>query len=95
MNKDDMIGLFQAKKHDIAGYWTDIAMTDGAIRPYGRSAVIDVDMKEYSLGYAAGSPNLATRILHANSKCKMYLGKSNDQVFISRMDCNTNTSMPF
>jgi hypothetical protein len=95
MNKADQIALFEAKKHDIAGYWSDISLTDAAIRPYGRSAVIDVDVKEYSLGYAPLNPNLASRVMHANSKCKMYLGKSNEQVFISRMDCNVNTSMPF
>jgi hypothetical protein len=95
MNKPEQIGLFQAKKHDIAGYWSDISMTDMALRPYGRSAVIDVDLKEYSLGYAPMNPNLAGRVMHADSKCKMYLGKSDGQVFLNRMDCNTNTSMPF
>jgi len=95
-DKWDKIAAFENKKRLIHGYWQDMTVTGLNIRPYGEGAAVDIDLKEYSLGYAPHNPNLMTRVLHANSKCKMYLNKSrHGEVLLTRMDCNTNSSLPF
>ena len=86
---------FEDKKRVIAGYSTDWSATNVNMRPYANMAVVDLDMREYSIGYAPYNPNLTSRVLHANSRCKMYLGRTpSDALHITRMDCNTNTNLP-
>lgn len=94
--KHDHINMLASKKRMIPGYHAHMDITDTTINPYGSSAVIDIDMKEYSLSYTPLHPTLATRVLHANSKCKMYLTKmGQNELILTRMDCNTNTNLPF
>ncbi len=95
MDKWDMIGHFENKKRLIVGYRPELSITGIKMRPNATSAVVDVDMKEYSLRYSPYMPELTNGILHATSKCKMYLGKHEDKVYLTRMDCNTNSNLPF
>ncbi|MCB9991925.1 MAG: hypothetical protein H6867_11265 [Rhodospirillales bacterium] len=96
LRKWDQINLLENKKRAIPGYEATMDITGTTINPYGTSAVVDLDMKEYSLAYTPYHPTLAGRVLHANSKCKMYLSKVNARdLMMTRMDCNTNTNLPF
>lgn len=94
LSKWEEIGQFENKKRLIPGYQSQMAVTDINMNSYARSAVIDVDMKEYSTGYNPYDSRLTGKILHANSKCKLYVTKSGQDLTLTRMDCNTNTSLP-
>ncbi len=95
MRKWDKISAFENKKRLIVGYAPEFTITGVKMRPDASAAVVDVDLKEYSTRYAPNSLNLTSSVMHANSKCKMYLAKARMQVFMTRLDCNTVTSMPF
>lgn len=96
LHKWDHINLIENKKRMIPGYQAHMNVLDSTINPYGRTAVVDIDLKEYSLAYTPHHPTLASRVLHANSRCKMYLSKmGSDEMVLTRMDCNTNTNLPF
>ena len=96
LGKWDNINLLENKKRMIPGYQAALDVTGTNIHPYGGHAVVDLDMKEYSLSYSPYQPNQAGRTMHANSKCKMYLSKLDDNnIVMTRMDCNTNTNLPF
>ncbi len=95
MSKWDQINMLENKKRNIPGYQARIDITNTVINPYGTTAIVDVDLKEYSLAYTPYSPALTTRVLHANSKCKMYLSRmGTNELVMTRMDCNTNTNLP-
>ncbi len=94
LGKWDNINMVEHKKRTIPGYENEIKITGTTINPYGRTAVVDLDMHEFSLAYNPYRTNLTERVLHANSKCKMYLTKlATDQIVMTRMDCNTNSNL--
>lgn len=96
MTKWDHINTLENKKRMIPGYKAQMEITNTLISPYAGTAVVDVDLKEYSLAYSPYTPALTQHVLNANSKCKLYLSKrSIGDIMLSRMDCNTNTSLPF
>lgn len=96
LTKWDHINTVENKKRMIPGYQARMEVTNTVISPYGGTAIVDVDMKEYSLAYTPYHPNLTQQVLNANSKCKLYLSKmGNHDIVLSRMDCNTNTNLPF
>lgn len=95
LRKWDHINQLENKKRMIPGYQSHMEITGTTVNPYGQSAVIDVDMKEYSMSYTPYYPSLSTQIQHASSKCKMYLSKMGSDLLLTRMDCNTNSSLPF
>lgn len=94
LNKTEHETLFADKKKTIPGYEVLLTMTSADIPPYSDSAVVDVDIKEYSLGYRPrGALPLTGKIQHAHSACKLYLKKTGLSIQIKRMDCNTNASV--
>lgn len=96
LKKWDMINQIENKKRMIPGYQAKLDITDTVISPYGGTAVVDIDLKEYSTAYNPYMPGLTQSVLNANSKCKMYLSKKGDNdMLLTRMDCNTNTNLPF
>ena len=96
LGKWDTINLLENKRRIIPGYEAAMDVTGTNISAYGMNAVVDLEMKEYSLAYSPYNPTLTDKVLHANSKCKMYLSKVNsDTLVMTRMDCNTNTTLPF
>jgi hypothetical protein len=95
MGKWEMISNFEDKKRLIVGYQPEYVISGIKMRPDASMAVVDLELKEYSKRYEPYSPHLTEKVLHAKSKCKAYLGKHNDSVVMSRMDCNTSTNMPF
>ena len=78
----------------IVGYKPEFVVTGIKMRPYASSAVVDVSLREYSTQYAPYYSHLTAGVLHANSKCKMYLSKHRGELFLTRMDCNTTSNMP-
>ncbi len=95
LKKWDHVNLLESKKRMIPGYQAHMEITGTTINPYGQSAVVDLDMKEYSMSYTPYHPSLTQKMMHANSKCKMYLSKQGEDLLMTRMDCNTNTNLPF
>jgi len=96
LRKWDFINTVEHKKQTIPGYRALIAVENTVINPYGSSAVVDVDMKEFGATYSPYYAGLIDQVKHSHGKCKMYLNKVNDKdLMLTRMDCNTNTSMPF
>ncbi len=95
-SKWQTIDQLEVKKRTIPGYQAQFDVTQTEINAYGTLATVDVDLKEYSLAYTPYNPTLTTKVMHANSKCKLYLSKAgNSDIVLSRMDCNTNTNLPF
>ncbi len=94
LTKWEEIGQFENKKRLIPGYESNLSLTNINMNPYARAAVIDVDMKESSIGYSPYDPRVTGKVIHANSKCKLYITKSGHDLNLTRMDCNTNTSLP-
>jgi len=94
LNKWEMISSMERKKQIIPGYEGRMELTEVNMPANALSAVVDVDFKEYSLAYGPYAPQFAHQRLAAFSKCKLYLSKHNYEVFLSRMDCNTNANMP-
>lgn len=95
-SKWQTIDQLESKKRTIPGYQAQLDVTETKINAYGTAATVDVDLKEYSLAYTPYNPTLTTKVMHANSKCKLYLSKAgNSDIVLSRMDCNTNTNLPF
>ena len=94
LTKWEHIGQYENKRRLIPGYQSKLSITNINMRPYARTAVIDVDMKEFSLGYNPYSYNATGTVLHANSKCKLYIEKQSHDLNLTRMNCNTNTSLP-
>ena len=96
LRKWDFINKVEDKKRMIPGYRALLTVEDTVINPYGTSAVVDVDLKEYGASYSPYYAGLVDQVKHSHGKCKMYLSKigSRDLV-MTRLDCNTNTSMPF
>jgi len=96
LTKWDHINMVENKKRMIPGYQARMDITNTVVSPYGDSAVVDVDLKEYSLAYSPYTPTLTQQMLNANSKCKLYISKmGHHDMVLSRMDCNTNTNLPF
>ncbi len=96
LGKWNHINMLESKKRMIPGYRAEMEITNTVISPYGGTAIVDVDMREWSLAYTPYHPTLSQQVLNANSKCKLYLSKMGDHdVVLSRMDCNTNTNLPF
>jgi len=94
MNKWDMISSIEHKNSVIPGYEARITLKEVNMPANALSAVVDVDLKEYSLAYGPYAPHFTHDRLASFSKCKLYLSKSNYEVFLSRMDCNTNSNLP-
>lgn len=95
LSKWQEIRYFEDKKRLIAGFQTEINVTNINMRPYANTAVVDVAIREHSIGYAPYNPGLTSQIVHSNSRCKMYLGRSaHHTIYVTRMDCNTNTNLP-
>jgi hypothetical protein len=96
MKKWDFISRNDYKKRMIPGYRAQAELTNHAINPYGSTAVLDVDLKEYGSIYSPYYAGLVQHVKHSHSKCKIYLSKVSDKdLMMTRMDCNTNTSLPF
>lgn len=94
LGKAENIAMFKNKRRAIAGYESLLTITGVNLPTYSDSAVVDIDLKEYSLGYRpAGYPTLTGKIQHAHAACKMYLTKVGYSVRLNRMDCNTNSSL--
>jgi hypothetical protein len=93
VGKWQQISLLEHKKMNIPGYRAVLNIENTVINPYATSAVIDIDMKEFGTAYNPASPTLASRVLHANSKCKAYVSKLNGNLILNRMDCNTNSNI--
>lgn len=94
IGKWEEISMIERKKRSIPGYKAQLDITDTVINPYGTAAVIDIDLKEYSLAYNPYHPTLTSNVLHSNSRCKLYVSKIDDNnLFLNRMDCNTNTNL--
>jgi hypothetical protein len=88
--------MFTDKKQRIPGYRTELKITDTTISPYGSTAVVDLDLREYSLAYSPYTPNLSQRVMHSSGKCKMYLSKVSEiQLLVTRLDCNTQSTLPY
>ena len=97
LDKYDYVNTFSNKKNMIYGYWTDAAVMGirTAAHDDPAKAIVDVDIKEYSLGYEPGNPDHMMRVMHANAKCKMYLHEGDAGIKMTRMDCNMNSTLPF
>lgn len=95
LSKAEQIGLIQNKKDKIRGYEGNFTIAHIVVlQPQENTAIVDVDFKEYSLGYAPrGSASLTGKIPHAQSACKMYLRKTGVDLRLTRMDCNTNAAL--
>lgn len=95
LSKWQEIRYFEDKKRLISGYSSDLNVTNINMRPYANTAVVDIAIREHSVGYAPYNPGLTAKVMHANSRCKMYLGRSaHHTIYVTRMDCNTNTNLP-
>ncbi|NCO02656.1 MAG: hypothetical protein GW903_00510 [Alphaproteobacteria bacterium] len=96
MGKWDNISLIETKKRTIPGYKAQFELGSLTMSPMADTAVVDVDLKEFSLTYAAGyAPYYYTHSnLNGHSKCKMYISKDNKRVALDRLYCNTNTNLP-
>jgi hypothetical protein len=95
MNKWEKISHLEAKKRTVPGYRGMFELVDFTVAPMRETAVLDVEFKEQSLSYAPGAPyHYHYTNLNTHSKCKMHLAKMNEQVFMTRMYCNTNTNLP-
>ena len=96
VGKWEEIAMVERKQRSIPGYRAALDVTDSVINPYGTAAVVDIDFKEYSLAYNPYHPTLTSSIMHSNSRCKMYVSKTDDNnLFLNRMDCNTNTNLNY
>ena len=104
LNKWEQISKIETKKRTVPGYRATFALSNITISPLADSAVVDVDFKEQSLNYAPGTYRAGYYApyyhhqytnLNTNSKCKMYLGKMDNVVYLTRMYCNTNTNLPY
>ncbi len=93
--KWEMIRNFENKKRLIVGYQPEYIITGVKMRPDATQAVVDLDLKEYGTRYVPYSTYLTSGVLHATSKCKAYLVRHQNQLVMTRMDCNTHTNMPF
>lgn len=96
LGKWDHINTLMHRKRMVPGYRAHMEITGTTVNPYGQSAIVDVDWKEYSLAYSPYQPSLATQAMNTNARCKMYLSKMGEhEIMLTRMDCNTNTNLPF
>lgn len=94
LGKWDHIYMLENKKRTIPGYRANMDVTGSRISAYGGTAVVDINLKEYSLAYTPYNPALTDLVMHANSTCRMYLSKVGEDMMMTRMDCNTNTNLP-
>lgn len=96
LGKWDKISLVETKKSTIPGYKAQFELSSLTMSPMADTAVVDVDLKEFSLSYASGlAPYYYTHSnLNGHSKCKMYISKNNRRVALDRLYCNTNTNLP-
>jgi hypothetical protein len=88
------MGLIWNKKEMVPGYHTNLHVTNVSISPYGNTATVDIEMREFGLAYNPYNPALMQRSIQANSRCRMHLTEMNNNPILTRMDCNTNSNLP-
>jgi|AntRauTorckE6833_2_1112554.scaffolds.fasta_scaffold29785_2 hypothetical protein len=97
LSKWQYINVLQDKKARIPGFKADIEVTKINIRPFGQSAIVDLDINEESMAYTgyhvAYGQQLTQRVVHSKSKCKAYIAQNlNNEAVLTRLDCNTNSA---
>lgn len=109
-DKWEKIRNLETKKRTVPGYRAALNVDKIIISPTAETAVVDVDFREqsvtyngynyngynaYNNGYYGYAPHHYNHVnLNTHSKCKLHLAKARDQVFLTRMYCNTNTNLP-
>jgi hypothetical protein len=98
LSKDQELGMIWDRKHVMPGYRNDISITAIDLNGTNTAAVVDVDMKEYGITYNPYNPygpGVAQDTLQSYSKCKMYIHQTSySHPVLTRMDCNTKTTLP-
>lgn len=91
MDKTEMIAQFESKKHMIPRYNQQINILSSRMPADGKTAVLDVDVREFGLGYAGYgyAPHYGGQVLHTAANCQLYLEKENHEIVLNRMACNT------
>lgn len=92
--KAGMISTFQNKKHLIPGFTQQTTIEGTTMPSHAKTAVVDIDVKEFGLRYAGYYPTLTERVLQSNAKCKMHLSKTNGDIKLNRLVCNTVSYLP-
>lgn len=97
MDKTEMIAQFESKKHMIPRYNQQINVLATRMPADAKTAVIDVDMREFGMGYAynPATPYYGGQVLHTAANCQLYLEKENHEVVLNRMSCNTTMNPVF
>lgn len=101
MDKTEMIAQFESKKHMIPRYNQQINILATRMPADAKTAIIDVDLREFGVGYTAGynaygyAPHYTGQVLHTASNCQLYLEKKDHEVQLNRMSCNTTMNPAF
>lgn len=95
LSKGGQIDRIVSKKHTIAGYQVQLDVTNIEINPYGSTAMVSLDVKEYGRVYSPYYAHFEQVAVQGNSRCRMYLMKGLDAPpVLTRLDCNTNSNLP-
>lgn len=94
LNKVDTIAALEHKKDTIPGYQGRFVVTNVDMSPTAESAMADVNFSEFGAASGPFAPYYAYSGLVSASKCKIYLRKNLEMVYLTRMDCNTNSNLP-
>lgn len=87
VGKWDKIRDLEYKRAAVVGYRQEYRIKDMTMRPYATSAVIDVEVREFGLGYSPIGPQHTAIKQTSLSDCSMYVEKQNDALVLTRMGC--------
>ncbi|MFK7840230.1 MAG: hypothetical protein AB8B83_07855 [Bdellovibrionales bacterium] len=96
VGKAGLISQIEHKKTMVPRYHQTMDIIGTRMPADATSALVDVDLREFGLSYAMSPYGVhhGAKIQHANSRCQLNLAKSNGQVMLKSMSCNTVSVAP-
>lgn len=96
VGKAGLIGQIEHKKMMIPRYHQTMSVLNSRMPANASSAIVEVNLREFGLSYAAAPNGVyhGQKVEHTNARCQLHLGKKDGQVMLTKMECNTLSTLP-